>query len=214
MKWFGNLKVGDQIRPTKNRFRNMNDFEAYIDAIDQDYDSEDAIFNGYFSKINTPQFKRVNRSQYGNGCYFKQEIIEYRGKNCFILTKGYCFVKCNNFLSGEDYKQQYFDFIRNEKRRSNVMTKTIIQPFCRANSNNLGYYDGKRIFPRSVTDRNKALYLYNNLYRLKWKPGGVSFNQATKELKDNFKLSDNYKTEENVSSHFEYEFTPKKFNLI
>ena len=118
----GNLKVGDQIRQTNIRFRNMDDFEAYINSIDEGYDAEDAIFNGYIYKLNTPQFNRVNRSQYGNGCDFKHEIIEYRGNNCFIPTKVYCFVKCVKFLTGEDYKEQYFDFIRNEKRRSNIMT--------------------------------------------------------------------------------------------
>ena len=83
----GNLKVGDQIRQTHVRFRNMDDFEAYINSIDQDYDSNDSIFNGYIYKIDTPQFKKVNRSQYGNGCDFKHEIIEYLGNNCFIPTK-------------------------------------------------------------------------------------------------------------------------------
>ena len=43
----GNLKVDDQIRQTHIRFRNIDDYEAYINAIDQDYESEDAIFNGY-----------------------------------------------------------------------------------------------------------------------------------------------------------------------
>ena len=113
----GNLKVGDQIRQSHIRFRNMDDFEAYINSIDQDYDSDDSIFNGYIYKIDTPQFNKVNRSQYGNGCSFDKIIIEYRGNNCFIPTKGYCFVKCNNYLTGQDYKQQYLDFIRNEKRR-------------------------------------------------------------------------------------------------
>ena len=42
-----NLKVGDQIRETRIRFRNINDYEAYINIIDQDYDSEDSIFDGY-----------------------------------------------------------------------------------------------------------------------------------------------------------------------
>ena len=42
------------------------------------------------------------------------------------------------------------------------------------------------------------------------KSEGVSFKQAIKELKDNFKIVDNYITEENVTSHFKYEFTPKK----
>ena len=75
----GNLKVGDQIRQTKIRFKKMDELEAYIDVIDKRYDAEDAIFNGLFYKINTPQFNLVNRSQYGNSCDFKHEIIEYRG---------------------------------------------------------------------------------------------------------------------------------------
>ena len=107
----GNLKVGDQIRPTNIRFRNMYDFEACINSIDEGYDAEDAIFNGYINKLNIPHFNKVNRSQYGNGGDFKHEIIEYRGNNCFILAKGYCFVKCVNFLTGEGYKEQYLDFI-------------------------------------------------------------------------------------------------------
>ena len=206
----GNLKVGDQIRQTHVRIRNMDDFEAYINSIDEGYDAEDANFNGYIYKIDTPQFNKVNRSQYGNGCDFKHEIIEYRGNNCFIPTKAYCFIKCINFLTGEDYKQQYLEFIRSEQRRSNIMTTARNQPFCRANNFNVGYYDGERVFPRSVTERNKALYLYNNHFFLIWKSQGVSFNQGVKELKDNFKIVDNYITDKNVNSHFKYEFIPKK----
>ena len=193
----------------------MIDFESYINSIDQDYDSDDSIFNGYIYKINTPQFNKVVRSQYGNGCNFDKIIIEYCGKNCFIPTKGYCFIKCFNFLTGEDYKQKYLDFIRNEKRRSNVMTMARVQPFCRANNINLGYYNKDRVFPRTVTNRDSALYLYNNHFCLIWKSQGISFNQAVQELKANFKMVDNYITEENVTSHFKYEFTPKKkLNLI
>ena len=117
-----NLKVGGQIRQTNIRFTNMHDFEAYINAIDEGYDAEDAIFNGYIFKINTPQFNIVNRSQNGNGCSFDKIIVEYRGNNCFVPTKRFCFVKCINYLTGQGYEQQYLDFIRNEKRRSNIMT--------------------------------------------------------------------------------------------
>ena len=67
------------------------------------------------------------------------------------------------------------------------MTKARIQPFWRANNINLGYYDGSRVFPRTVTDRNNALFLYNNHFCLIWKSEGVTFNQAIKELKDNLK---------------------------
>ena len=102
----GNLKGGDQICQTNIRFRNVEDYEAYINAIDQDYESEDAIFNDYIYKKDIPQFNKINRSQYGNGCDFKHENIEYRGNNCFIPTKGYCFFKCINYITGQDYKQQ------------------------------------------------------------------------------------------------------------
>ena len=205
-----NLKIGDQIRQTKIRFRNISDYEAYINAIDQDYDSEDVLFNGYIYKLDTPQFNKVNRSQYDNGCSFDKLIVEYRGNNCFIPTKGYCFVKCINYLTGQDYKEQYLDFIRNEKRRSNIMTKARIQPFCRANNINLGYWDGERVFPRCVTNRDSALFLFNNRFCLIWKSQGKSFKDAIKEVIENFKVVDNYITEGNVNSHFKYEFTPKK----
>ena len=208
----GNLKVGEQIRQTHIRFRNSSDYEAYINAIDQDYDSEDAIFNGYIYKINTPQFNKVNRSQYGNGCSFDKIIVEYRGNNCFIPTKGYCFVKCINFLTGQDYKHQYLGFIRNEKRRSNIMNMARIQPCLRKLGIDLGYYNGERVFPRTVANRDSALYLYSNHFCLIWKSLGVSFNQAIEELKNNFKLVDNYITEENVNSYFKYEFIPNKIN--
>ena len=108
------LPLGDQIRETHIRFRNMDDFESYINAIVEGYEAEDAIFNGYIYKINPPQFNLVNRSQYGNGCDFKLEIIECRGNKCFIPTKNYCFVRCIISLTGEDYKQQCLDFIENE----------------------------------------------------------------------------------------------------
>ena len=206
----GNLKVGDQIRQTHIRIRNFADYESYINVIDQDYDSEDALFNGYINKLDTPQFNKVNRSQYGNGCDFKRKIIEYRGNNCFIPTNRYCFVKSINFLTGQDYKQQYLDFIRSKQRRSNIMTKARIQPFCRAKNINLGYYDGERVFPRSVTERDNALYLFNNHFCLIWKYENISSKQAKQELKDNFKIVDSYITAENVNSHFKYEFIPKK----
>ena len=115
-----------------------------------------------------------------------------------------------NFLKGEDYKQQYLDFIRNEKRRSNIMTKARIQPFCRANKMNFGYFDGERVFLRSVTNRDNALFLYNIHFCLIWKSEGVSFNQAIKELKEIFKIVDTYITNENINCYFKYEYKPKK----
>ena len=94
----GDLKVGDQFRETRIGFRNINDYEAYMNTFDQEYDSEDTFFDGYIYKLNKPQINKVNRSQYGNGCSFDKIFIEYRGNNCFIPpTKGYCFVECVSY---------------------------------------------------------------------------------------------------------------------
>ena len=90
------------------------------------------------------------------------------------------------------------------------MTMARIQPCLKKLCIDLGYYNGERVYPRSVTNRDSALYLYNNHFCLIWKSEGVSFNQAIQELKNNFKIVDNYITEENVNSHFKYEFIPKK----
>ena len=56
------------------------------------------------------------------------------------------------------------------------------------------------------------MYLYNNHFCLIWKSQGVSFIQAVNELKNNFKIVDNYITEQNVSFHFKYEFLPNKID--
>ena len=143
----GNLSLGDQISETHIRFGHMGDFESYIKAIVEKYEAKDAIFEDYIYKIDIPQFfNLIIGSQYGNGSDFKHETFEYHGNNCFIPTKGYCFVKCIKYLTGEDSRQQYLDFIRNDKRRSNIMTMAHIQPFCRANNINLGSFVGTKVF--------------------------------------------------------------------
>ena len=90
------------------------------------------------------------------------------------------------------------------------MTEARIQPFYRANNNNIGHFDGIRVFPRTVTERNIALHLNNSHFCLRWKSEKVSFNQAIKELKQNFEIVDNFIAEENVNSHFEYIYPLKK----
>ena len=78
------------------------------------------------------------------------------------------------------------------------MTKARIQPFCRAKDNNLGCIDGIRVFQRSVTQGNIALFLHSNHCCLIWKSEDVRFNQATQQLKENFKKVDNYITEKKM----------------
>ena len=207
----GSMLVGEIEQKTNIRFKNVDDFESYINAIDNSgYDSEDVIFTGWLYKLNTPEFKKVNRSQYGRGTDFKQDIVEYIGNNCYIPTSGICFIKCINYFTKKDYTEDFLTFIRTEQRRSNVMTSARIQPFFIKHNINIGCYDGFRVCPRIITRRNIALKIHNNHFCLIWKSYGVSFDKAIRELKDNFQVVDNVISDKHVKSYIEYEYKPKK----
>ena len=53
------LKVGDQIRQTRIRFRFMDDFEVYFNKIGQDYESEESIFKGYIYKLKNSTLRNL-----------------------------------------------------------------------------------------------------------------------------------------------------------
>ena len=118
----------------------MDDFESYINAIDNDYDREDVTFTGYVYKLSTPQFKVVRRSAYGKGTNYMQEIVEYHGQNCYIPTSGVCFIKCIIYFTKKEYTEQFSTFIRTEQIGSNVMTPARIQPFCGKYNINIGCF--------------------------------------------------------------------------
>ena len=205
------MLVGEIEQKTNIRFKNVDDFESYINAIDNSgYDSEDVIFTGWLYKLNTSEFKKVNRSQYGRGTDFKQDIVEYIGNNCYIPTSGNCFIKCNNYFTKRDYTEEFLPFIRTEQRRSNVMASARIQPFCRKYNINIGCYDGFRVCPRNFTQRNTALKIHNNHFCLIWKTDVISFDRAIKELKDHFKVVDSVISDKHVKSYIKYEYKPKK----
>ena len=205
--------IGPIEHKTNIRFKKMDDFEKYINAIDVDYDSEDVTFTGYVYKLNTPHFKVVKRSAYGIGTNYMQEIVEYHGQNCYIPTSGMCFIKCINYFTEKDYTEDFSTFIRSEQRRSNVMTSARIQPFCKKYNINIGCFDGTRINPRKLTQINTSLFIYNNHFCLIWKSDRISFKQVIEnKLKPNFKVVDNVISDKHVESFIKYEYNPKKVN--
>ena len=104
----GSMLVGEIEQKTNIRFKNVDDFERYNNAIDNSgYDTEDVIFTGWLYKLNTLEFKKVNRSQYGKGTDFKQDIVEYIGNNCYIPTSGNCFIKCINYFTKKDFTEEF-----------------------------------------------------------------------------------------------------------
>ena len=79
----GSKLIGEIEQQTKFRFKNVDDFETYINTIDNSgYDSDEVIYTGWLFKLNTLEFNKVNISHYGRGADFKQDIVESIGNNC------------------------------------------------------------------------------------------------------------------------------------
>ena len=208
----GSIMIVELEQKTNFSFENADDFETYNNAIENGgYDSEDVIFTRRLCKSKTPEFEKINRSQYGRGTDFTQDIVEYIGNNCYIPTSGNCFIKCFKYLTGKDYTEEILTFIRTEQRRSNVVTSARIQPFCRKYNINIGCFDGTRINPRNITQRNIAFKILKNHICTIWKSDGISFNQAIRKIKDNFKVVDGVRSDKHVKSFIKYEYKPKKF---
>ena len=98
----GKMIIGPINHKTNIRFKNMDDFQRNINAIDNDYDSKGFTFTSYVYKLNTPQFKFVKRSAYGRGTNYMQVIVENLGQNCYIPTSGLCFIKRIKYFTKKD----------------------------------------------------------------------------------------------------------------
>ena len=115
----GLMYTGPIEHKTIIRFENMDVFKSYISAIDIDYNSEDIAFTGYVYELNTPHFNVVKRSADAKGTKYMQEIVEYRGQNCYIPTSRHCFIKCNNYQKRLHRRIFNFHPIRKISIRSN-----------------------------------------------------------------------------------------------
>ena len=75
----------------------------------------------------------------------------------------------------------------------------------------MGYYDGFRVCPRNITEKEIAMKLHKNHFCLIRKSYGVSFNQAIKnEMKPIFKVVDSVISDKRVKSFVKYYYKPKK----
>ena len=90
------------------------------------------------------------------------------------------------------------------------MTSARNQPFCKKFDLSIGCFDGTRINPRNITQRNISLFIYDIHFSVIWKSNGISFNEAIEKLKLNFKLVDKFMSVKHVKSFVIYENIPKK----
>ena len=131
-----------------------------------------------FYELDTHVLNKVSRSKYGKEVGFEHEVNEFEKENCYIPTKGYCFIKCISCITGLDYMQTHLELIRNEKGRSNGKTPASIQPYIKHLGIVLGSYNATEIWPRDIREKNKVLYLYNNHFCPLRKSERISFDKA------------------------------------
>ena len=93
------------------------------------------------------------------------------------------------------------------------MASARIRPFCRKHNFNIGCFDGTKINPGKITQRNISLFIYNIHFCLIWKSSGISFNKAIEELKMNCTFVDNVISDKHVKSLLNMNINLKKFNL-
>ena len=112
-----------------------------------------------------------------------------------------CFIECIKYFTKKDYTEEFLLFIRTEQRTSKVMTSTRIQPLCRNYNIHIGCFDGTRINPRNITQRDIALKIHNFHFCLIWKSTGISFNQVKEdELIPNFKVVDKIISDKHIKN--------------
>ena len=82
--------------------------------------------------------------------------------------------------------------------------------FCKEHIVHIGYYDGFRVGPSSITEKNIAVFLYKNSFCLIWKSNGISFKKAIEELKLNFKVFYNVNCDKHGKLFEKLEYKLKK----
>ena len=155
------MNIGPVEHKTDLRFRNLEDFESYIKAIDIDYDNEIVIFTGFVYKVSTHHFNVVERNAYAKGINHMKESAESYGQNVYKPTSGISFIKFNKYFNKNSYTEEFRDFLGNEKSRPGIMTSARIHP-SKKYKINIGCFDGKIISPRDVTEKNIWMFISIN----------------------------------------------------
>ena len=121
-----------------------------------------------------------------------------------------CFLKCIKYFTNKNYTEDIQDFNRSEKYRSGLMTCSKIQPHFVEHNTKIGCFDGSRINPKTIFERNISLFIHNDSFCLLWKSNGTSFNQVIEEFKLNLKVVDIVRSDKHVKIVLKNNVIPEK----
>ena len=190
-------------------FKDSNELAEFLHKILDKYDNHPSIYYTgniyrYFRK-----FKRVTRSEHGRGANEFNNILEYEGEICFILSGNGCFLKCINYIFKKDFSTEYFEFIQSYKRRTNIMTRCRIPEFCKRYKIDIGIYNlnSERILLWSVKQKNICVHIHNNHYCVIWKKNRKdSLLNGVNEIEKNFNYVKNKINENNLKQRIRCRF--------
>ena len=187
----GHFSLGDDGEIDTNRFfKDSNEIAEFIDKTLDKYDDHPSIYYtgniySYFRNL-----KRVTRSEHRRGAIEFNNILEYKGENCYIPSGNGCFLKCINYIFKADFSTEYFEFIKSFKKRTNVMTQCRIPEFCKRYELDIGIYNlnSERILPWTVKQKNICVYIHKKHYCVIWKENRKdSLLNGVNEIERNFK---------------------------
>ena len=206
----GYFTLGEDGEIDTNRFfKDSDELAKFIDKILDKYDDHPSIYYTgniyrYFKK-----FKPITRSEHGRGANEFNNILEYKGNNCYIPSGNGCFLKCINYIFNKDFNKEYFEFIKSYKRRTNVMSQCRIPEFCKRYKLDIGIYNlnSRRILPQNVKQKNICVYIHKNHYCVIWKKNRKdSLLNGVEEIEKNFKYVKNKINENNLKQRIRYRF--------
>ena len=106
--------------------------------------------------------------------------------------------------------EEFQDFLRTKQKRKIWPLLELRAAFGRKYNINIGCFDGAKMNPRNITERNIASKIHNIHFCLFWKSNDNSFNQAIKGLKLHFDLIVSGTSDKHGNSFIKYEYKPTK----
>ena len=154
---------GEHSQSTNKRYKNIEAYETYVNNTVWDYDADD--FFSMFGFINYIHLKllRLIDLQMEKAIITCKILLIFWGKKCYVPSSGSCFIKNLNYLWDRILKKEFLSIIRDEKRRSKIMTSAGVEPFFALKTKLISVIiTVNKSIDEIFIERNRILYLHEN----------------------------------------------------
>ena len=135
---------------------------------------------------------------------------------CFLNYILFFFLRVKIDFDKIPQKEDYTVFITQKTSSKENMNVSKTHNFCFTSNLPYGYPIGKKIITftdewntKRASDREKAIYLYNDDYSVKWKSNRVSLAKAVEDVREKSKYEEEILSQDNFTVN-NYDYNPKK----